>query len=130
MLANQSYRCARTISVVLIGFLVVTFLGQSGCKNESGPVLSNKLIRGCEPPAGRPAGMPPPPGMAPGHRMSPPDIAPPLEESSNSGASIVVGLDKGEKAVNFKLKDVNGNEFVLSSLLDEKPVVMVFGSFT
>ena len=138
MLASQSYRWARTISFILIGVLFVAFGGLSGCGNRASggeshtePVLSNNLIRDCKPPAGRPAGMPPPPGMAPGQRISPPPgIAPPLEESSPSGASIAVGLDKEEKAVNFKLKDVYGNEFVLSKLLAEKPVVMVFGSFT
>ena len=36
----------------------------------------------------------------------------------------------GEKAVNFTLKDISGNEFRLSRLLAEKPVMMVFGSFT
>jgi len=41
-----------------------------------------------------------------------------------------VGLAIGEMAVNFTLKDIHGNEFVLSRLLAEKPVVMVFGSFT
>ena len=41
-----------------------------------------------------------------------------------------VGLEEGEKAINFKLKDVQGNEFVLSRLLADKPVVMIFGSFT
>ena len=40
------------------------------------------------------------------------------------------GLAIGEKAINFTLKDIHGNEFVLSRLLAEKPVVMVFGSFT
>jgi cytochrome oxidase Cu insertion factor (SCO1/SenC/PrrC family) len=40
------------------------------------------------------------------------------------------GVKVGEKAVNFTLKDVNGNETRLSQLLAEKPVIMVFGSFT
>jgi cytochrome oxidase Cu insertion factor (SCO1/SenC/PrrC family) len=64
------------------------------------PVLSGALIRGC-PPTTRPGG-----GFA------------------------AVGLSEEEKAVDFKLQDVHGNEFVLSQLLAEKPVVMVFGSFT
>jgi len=41
-----------------------------------------------------------------------------------------VGLDAGATAVDFTLKDVDGTEFSLSRLLAEKPVVMVFGSFT
>ena len=40
------------------------------------------------------------------------------------------GLQIGGKAVNFTLKDINGEEFRLSRLLAEKPVMMVFGSFT
>ena len=39
------------------------------------------------------------------------------------------GLDIGEMAVDFTLRDVNGREYSLSKLLD-KPVVMIFGSFT
>ena len=41
-----------------------------------------------------------------------------------------VGLSIGETAVNFALKDIHGTEVQLSRLLAEKPVVMVFGSFT
>lgn len=40
------------------------------------------------------------------------------------------GLKTGETAVDFTLKDIRGNEFKLSQLLAEKPVMMVFGSFT
>ena len=68
--------------------------------NLGEPILSDALITGCKP-ARRP-----------------------------SGGFATVGLRVGEKAVDFKLKDVHGNEFVLSRLLAEKPVVMIFGSFT
>lgn len=40
------------------------------------------------------------------------------------------GLGIGETAVNFTLRDIDSREFRLSGLLAEKPVVMVFGSFT
>ena len=40
------------------------------------------------------------------------------------------GLSIGETAVNFTLGDIHGTEFRLSRLLAEKPVMMVFGSFT
>ena len=40
------------------------------------------------------------------------------------------GLAVGEPAVNFTLKDINNKELRLSQFLAEKPVVMVFGSFT
>jgi len=41
-----------------------------------------------------------------------------------------VGLNTGQKAINFTLKDTGGREYRLSRLLAEKPVVMIFGSFT
>ena len=41
-----------------------------------------------------------------------------------------VGLPVGEKAINFSLKDLKGNETSLAQLLAEKPVLMIFGSFT
>ena len=40
------------------------------------------------------------------------------------------GIIAGELAVDFTLKDTKGHEYSLSTLLTEKPVVMVFGSFT
>ena len=40
------------------------------------------------------------------------------------------GLAVGEMAIDFTLNDTYGNEYVLSQLLVEKPVVMIFGSFT
>ncbi len=41
-----------------------------------------------------------------------------------------VGLAVGETAIDFTLKDVDWNTVSLASLLGEKPVVMIFGSFT
>ena len=41
-----------------------------------------------------------------------------------------IGLAVGETAVNFTLKDINGGELRLSQLLAEKPVLVIFGSFT
>ncbi len=41
-----------------------------------------------------------------------------------------VGLAVGETAVGFTLQDTQGNIVNLSALLIEKPVMMVFGSFT
>ncbi|MFC2022844.1 hypothetical protein ACFLTL_01630 [Chloroflexota bacterium] len=45
-------------------------------------------------------------------------------------ASDKIGLPVGSQAVNFTLKDVKDNEMSLSRLLDEKPVLLIFGSFT
>ena len=52
---------------------------------------------------------------------------PPTE---NRGNFSDVGLSTGQLAVNFTLKDTQSKEFRLSSLLAQRPVVMVFGSFT
>ena len=41
-----------------------------------------------------------------------------------------VDLAVGETAVDFALQDTQGNTVSLAGLLIEKPVVMVFGSFT
>jgi thiol-disulfide isomerase/thioredoxin len=45
-------------------------------------------------------------------------------------ANDTTGLVVGTKAHNFTLKDIYGNEVRLSKLLAEKPVVMIFGSFS
>ena len=45
-------------------------------------------------------------------------------------ASENVGLPIGEKAINFRLKDLKGTEISLSQLLADKPVLLIFGSFT
>lgn len=127
MLVRQSDNGARAMPFRrLIGLLIVVPLVLSGCgltpgqSNQAGngPVLSNDLIRGCEP-RPQPGSIPPPPGMPPRPGAPPPgsDVA-------------AVGIKEGVKAVDFTLKDIHGNEFTLSRLLDEKPVVMVFGSFT
>ena len=36
----------------------------------------------------------------------------------------------GQIAIDFTLKDTKGKDYTLSNLLAEKPVVMIFGSFT
>ena len=76
--------------------------GKPGSSDKHGePVLSNALIRGCKP-----------------------------SRQPGSGFETIGRLREGEKAVDFTLKDIDGNEFILSRLLAEKPVLMVFGSFT
>ncbi len=52
------------------------------------------------------------------------------ERTRASGGFENVGLAVGETAVDFTLQDVHGNTVSLAGLLIEKPVVMVFGSFT
>ena len=52
------------------------------------------------------------------------------EDNRESRGFEHVGLDEGATAVDFTLTDTVGTTFSLSELLGEKPVVMVFGSFT
>lgn len=40
------------------------------------------------------------------------------------------GLDVGDKAEDFTLKDIHGIDHTLSEILKQKPVVLIFGSFT
>ena len=51
------------------------------------------------------------------------------DSSAQKGFSDV-GLHTGELAVAFHLRDIDGKEVSISRLLAEKPVVLVFGSFT
>ena len=53
------------------------------------------------------------------------NCSPTADESFESA-----GLVVGEMAIDFTLKDINGNECQLSKLLAEKPVMIEFGSFT
>ena len=48
----------------------------------------------------------------------------------SAGGFDKAGLPEGETAVDFTLKDTVGTTVSLSELLREKPVVMIFGSFT
>ena len=156
MLVRQSRKPVRTISLRLISVLLLAPLVLGGCgpaPSEGGeagiegekpvvaekadePVLSNDLIRGCQP-VGRPRGLPPPPGM----KARPEGKVPPegkkrpegkiRPEGPPPGSEVAtIGLEQGGKAVDFTLKDIHGNTFVLSQLLASKPVVMIFGSFT
>ena len=58
------------------------------------------------------------------------DLIRDIKRARRSGDFDNVGLNIGETAVDFTLKDVDGNTVSLRGLLSEKPVVMVFGSFT
>jgi hypothetical protein len=50
--------------------------------------------------------------------------------SSTNKANVSRALSVNDLAVELILKDVNGVEYTLSNLLAEKPVLLVFGSFT
>ncbi len=49
---------------------------------------------------------------------------------SNKAGQLSTGMKTGNTAIEFTLKDIEGNSHTLSSLLETKPVLMVFGSYT
>lgn len=49
---------------------------------------------------------------------------------SNKAGQLSTGIETGDTAIEFTLKDVHGTSYSLSSLLETKPVLMVFGSYT
>jgi hypothetical protein len=49
---------------------------------------------------------------------------------SNNAGTAQFGATAGEAAIDFTLKQPDGTKHSLSELLETKPVLMVFGSFT
>ena len=47
-----------------------------------------------------------------------------------SSDTINGGLDTGDKAIDFTLADINSTQYRLSDLLEDKPVLMIFGAYT
>ncbi len=52
------------------------------------------------------------------------------QPDEESGGGMGQGLKVGETAIDFTLEDIDGAAVSLSGLLAERPVVMIFGSFT
>ena len=75
-----------------------------GGDGDGGPVLSDALVSGC--------------------------FNWPAEEFSTDNHAQVQTIAEGGLAVEFTLKDVDGVAHTLSGLLSDKPVLMVFGSYT
>lgn len=48
----------------------------------------------------------------------------------NNTGGLRISVKAGEPAIDFTLKDINGKSHTLSALLETKPVLMVFGSYT
>ncbi len=55
---------------------------------------------------------------------------PDKEFTVGNKASLTTALSKGEKAVAFSLEDTDQKEYSLAGLLQTKPVLLVFGSYT
>ena len=49
---------------------------------------------------------------------------------SNKAGQLSTGMKTGDTAIEFTLKDNHGTSYSLSTLLETKPVFMVFGSYT
>ena len=52
------------------------------------------------------------------------------QPDEKTGGGMGRGLKIGETAIDFTLEDIDGAAVSLSGLLAERPVVMIFGSFT
>jgi hypothetical protein len=55
---------------------------------------------------------------------------PQVEFSPDHHPAVGVYLTAGERAIEFTLEDVSGVTRTLSSLLESRPVFLIFGSFT
>ncbi len=53
-----------------------------------------------------------------------------LVRGCNRGDGTDPDLQAGDPAVDFSLMDVDGNSYVLSELLQKKPVALIYGSYT
>ncbi|MFC2022723.1 hypothetical protein ACFLTL_00980 [Chloroflexota bacterium] len=106
------------------GFIIATLallvLAATACAPEATPATSPPVA-------------PPSPSSSP---TATPAEEPVLSASLKRGCTTAqggfdnAGLAVGEVAVNFTLKDIDGEDYRLSRLLGEKPVLMVFASFT
>lgn len=60
-------------------------------------------------------------------------VAPPTELISDctpTSRGPQITISEGDQAIDFTLKDVDGTSYTLSTLLETKPVLMIFGGFT
>jgi hypothetical protein len=75
-----------------------------------------------------------PAGLSPSAEPQPPGLEPVLLNELVSGCEKAgrgqSGPREGEPAIDFTLETVTGERHHLGSLLREKPVVLIFGSFT
>lgn len=49
---------------------------------------------------------------------------------SNNVGGLTTGVSEGQQMIDFTLMDVDGAEYTLSTLIETKPVLAVFGSYT
>lgn len=47
-----------------------------------------------------------------------------------NAATIQIAMHRGDAAIDFTLRDMQGNPHTLATMLTERPVVMILGSFT
>jgi len=55
---------------------------------------------------------------------------PAQEFSPSHYVSLTTSVSRGQPAVDFTLMDIDSTSYTLSTLLETKPVLMVFGSYT
>lgn len=100
----------RRVSPIILGTLVIIVTVLAACSN----------------PAPTPTPNPPPSGPAAVPQLST-ELVRECQQSRTPGQG---GPSPGELAIDFALQDIHGNAYTLSKLLAEKPVVLIFGSFT
>jgi cytochrome oxidase Cu insertion factor (SCO1/SenC/PrrC family) len=100
----------RRVSPRILGafFIIVTVLG--ACSNPAPTTTPD----------------PPPAGPAAAPKLST-ELVRGCQQSRTLGQG---GPSQGEPAIDFTLRDIHGKACTLSKLLAEKPVVLIFGSFT
>ena len=119
---------------LIIATLALLVLVATACAPEATPATSPPVAPPS--PSSHPTATPsekPVPSSSP---TATPTEEPVLSASLKRGCTTAeggfdnAGLSVGEVAVNFTLKDIHGEDYRLSRLLGEKPVLMVFASFT
>jgi hypothetical protein len=119
--------------------LSVIFLTASSCA----PIVATTKAPTVTETTPRPTEMAVPTGeTAPAETAFPPTSTPEHTQTTNLELStdLVNGCERNDDtdpnlreddlAVDFSLMDINGNSYVLSDLLIEKPVALIYGSFT
>lgn len=76
------------------------------------------------------ASVPPASATPESAQILPPSLSNELTRGCEEKGQKAKGPDVNDQAIEFSLQDVSGNTYTLSELLLEKPVYMIFGSFT
>ncbi len=105
----------------LAAFLILaTSLALAACSPAEGPAGGSGAV---QPDTGPKAGSAAGPQLSNALKAN-------CEEGRTSGGIGQAGIPQGAPAVDFTLQDTEGRDHTLSAMLAQKPVLLVFGSFT